>query len=142
MVTLVFLGLEVLGFLAGRFWSSLIVLVLAVGIALVTVRQWGFADRLDMIPRFRTSAHRSPTRSRTGRVKPAAKGRRRRPAGGGQKVVDGPWAAPTGPAASSADTAALQAELDALLDKISSSGLDSLTNAEKQRLNELSKRLR
>ena len=46
------------------------------------------------------------------------------------------------PAASSADTAALQAELDALLDKISSSGLDSLTNAEKQRLNELSKRLR
>ena len=143
VITLVFLGLEVLGFLAGRFWSSLIVLVLAVGISLVTVRQWGFADRLDMIPRFRTPSHRSPTRSRTGRVTPAKKGRRRGGARSGQKVVDGPWAAPTGPSsAPSPDTAAMQAELDALLDKISSGGLDSLSGAEKQRLNELSKRLR
>ena len=34
------------------------------------------------------------------------------------------------------------AELDDLLDKINATGIDSLSNAEKQRLNELSKRLR
>jgi membrane associated rhomboid family serine protease len=141
VVTAVFLGLEVLGYLAGRFWSSLIVLVLAVAISLVTVRQWGFADRLDMIPRFRTPAHRSPTRSRRGRVRPAKRGRSGS-SRGAARVVDGPWAAPSGSAAPSPDTAALQAELDALLDKISSGGLDSLSSAEKQRLNELSKRLR
>ncbi|MFZ9016490.1 MAG: DUF6576 domain-containing protein, partial [Ilumatobacteraceae bacterium] len=42
----------------------------------------------------------------------------------------------------SADTAAAQAELDVLLDKISASGLESLSTDEKRRLNELSKRLR
>ena len=35
-----------------------------------------------------------------------------------------------------------QAELDALLDKIGANGMDALSGAEKQRLNELSKRLR
>jgi hypothetical protein len=35
-----------------------------------------------------------------------------------------------------------QIELDALLDKIGANGMDSLTGAEKQRLNDLSKRLR
>ena len=35
-----------------------------------------------------------------------------------------------------------QAELDALFDKIGANGMDALSGAEKQRLNELSKRLR
>jgi len=43
---------------------------------------------------------------------------------------------------SSAEAAAAQVELDALLDKISATGLESLTSDEKRRLNELSKRLR
>ena len=43
---------------------------------------------------------------------------------------------------SSADAAAAQVELDELLDKISATGLDSLSTDEKRRLNELSKRLR
>ena len=38
--------------------------------------------------------------------------------------------------------AILQAELDGLLDKVSSQGLDALSSDEKKRLNELSKRLR
>jgi hypothetical protein len=65
----------------------------------------------------------------------------------GQRVVEGPWrrepesstpklVPPTGP--SPAD----QAEMDGLLDKISDVGMDALSGAEKQRLNELSKRLR
>jgi hypothetical protein len=75
-----------------------------------------------------------PVRSASGKVR----GRSSK-----SKVVEGPWdAPPPPPARSSADTAAAQAELDVLLDKISEHGLDSLTSAEKQRLNELSKRLR
>ena len=54
----------------------------------------------------------------------------RRPA-----VVAGPWA---GSSTVSHD----QSELDDLLDKISATGMNSLSKAEKERLNELSKRLR
>ena len=61
----------------------------------------------------------------------------------GPRVVEGPWK--SGPAPMpppSGHSAADQAELDALLDKIGAAGMDSLTAAEKQRLNDLSKRLR
>jgi membrane associated rhomboid family serine protease len=56
---------------------------------------------------------------------------KRRPA-----VVAGPWGGTDNTV--SAD----QFELDNLLDKISASGMDSLSKAEKERLNQLSKRLR
>ena len=46
------------------------------------------------------------------------------------------------PPVSSADVAADQRELDALLDKISDAGMDGLSADEKRRLNELSKRMR
>jgi hypothetical protein len=61
----------------------------------------------------------------------------------GSRVVEGPWRnapAPTPPTAG--PSPADQIELDALLDKIGANGMDSLTSAEKQRLNDLSKRLR
>ena len=54
----------------------------------------------------------------------------RRPA-----VVTGPWAG-------SNTVSAAQSELDELLDKISATGINSLSKSEKERLNELSKRLR
>jgi membrane associated rhomboid family serine protease len=57
--------------------------------------------------------------------------RSRRPA-----VVAGPWAGTESSVSSD------QSELDNLLDKISASGIDSLSKAEKERLNQLSKRLR
>jgi hypothetical protein len=61
----------------------------------------------------------------------------------GNRVVEGPWQ--RGPAPEPpriVATPADQAELDSLLDKIGASGMDSLSGAEKKRLNELSKRLR
>lgn len=86
-------------------------------------------------------------RNTSGRSKPT-KPKRRKRGDTGQRVVEGPWRKdaassiprpPTGPpVASPAD----QLELDNLLDKIGASGMDSLSSAEKQRLNELSKRLR
>ena len=136
IIAIVFVGIDVLRYVGDRIWGSLIVMLLAMGIALVTIRQWGFADRLEMIPKFAgSSSHRSPTRSRRGKVrKPSSKRGSKR----GDTVVSGPWAPPSG----GPDHSALQAELDALLDKISSGGLDALTAAEKKRLNELSKLLR
>jgi hypothetical protein len=50
-------------------------------------------------------------------------------------VVAGPWAGST-------TVSAAQSELDELLDKISATGMNSLSKSEKERLNELSKRLR
>ena len=53
---------------------------------------------------------------------------------------------PTGslpqPPPPTAQAASDQAELDAILDKISELGMDGLSGAEKTRLNELSKRMR
>lgn len=72
---------------------------------------------------------------------PAARPGAGRGSGSGS-VVEGPWVAPPPPARPSPDARAAQAELDSLLDKISGSGLDSLSAAEKRRLNELSKQLR
>jgi len=137
IIAAVFVGIDVLRYVGDRIWGSLIVMLMAMGIALVTIRQWGFADRLDLIPRFASSSgRRSPTRSRKGRVRKPSKSSRR--SKGTDTVVSGPWAPPSG----GPDRSALQAELDALLDKISSEGLDALSNNEKKRLNELSKLLR
>ena len=63
-----------------------------------------------------------------------ARGRRRVP--GPSRTAALPQ--PPQPAAYDAD----QAELDALLDKISERGMDGLSGDEKRRLNELSKRMR
>jgi hypothetical protein len=62
-------------------------------------------------------------------------------------VVEGPWTRrPTPPTAlpqpPGGPSVSDQVELDNLLDKISASGMDGLTDDEKRRLNELSKRLR
>jgi hypothetical protein len=63
---------------------------------------------------------------------------------GSSTVVDGPWRSgpPPMPPAAAPPSLADQEELDALLDKIGATGMDSLTSGEKKRLNDLSKRLR
>lgn len=61
--------------------------------------------------------------------------------------MEGPWRKDTEssipkPPTSNGPSPADQIELDGLLDKISEQGMDALSGGEKQRLNELSKRLR
>ena len=131
-LALVFVGIDVLRLTGDRLWGTLLLMLSAIALGVVIVRQWGFAERLEFIPRLPGGGTAS---QRTG--KPAK--RRRGPST--NKVVDGPWGAAPRPA-SGPDTVAAQHELDQLLDKISASGLDSLTADEKRRLNELSKRLR
>ncbi|MDP2293320.1 MAG: rhomboid family intramembrane serine protease [Actinomycetota bacterium] len=123
----VFVLLDVLQYLGNRMFGALLVELGAIIIGSLTARQYGMLNDLDFIPRFGGGAKRSKA------VKPA----KRRGGGTGSTVVAGPWAG--------ADTmhgAADQMELDGLLDKISASGMDSLSRSEKARLNELSKKLR
>jgi hypothetical protein len=118
-------GIDVLRLVGERYWGTLLLSVAAVAVSAVLMRSYGTLADAPWIPRL-------PIASGTKQRK-----QKRRPARGtAGAVVTGPWAS-----ANTTNTAD-QAELDVLLDKISSSGMDSLTKTEKQRLNELSKRLR
>lgn len=134
VLALVFVGIDVLRLTGDRLWGTLLLMLSAIALGVVIVRQWGFAERLDFIPQV-AGNRPAPRRDHKPR-----KGSRRRTSATA-KVVDGPWGATPRPS-SGPDLVAAQHELDELLDKISATGLDSLTADEKRRLNELSKRLR
>lgn len=134
----VFIGIDVLRIVGDRFWGTLVMMLLAIGLGLVTVRQWGFAEKLSFIPNIGSAKPHPPRRGPAPPRPTSRRGSDRRKTG---QVVEGPWSAPA-PPRSNAEVAAAQAELDALLDKISATGLDSLSADEKRRLNDLSKRLR
>jgi hypothetical protein len=139
--------LEVLRYSGNRMTGMLVFLLVAIATALTAARSLGQATGwpIPFIPL--ADGHRPPARSRSaGRGRHGSGGRHPTPprptVGRSGSVVEGPWTAPPPPARNNADAKAAQAELDLLLDKISGSGLDSLTAAEKKRLNELSKQLR
>jgi membrane associated rhomboid family serine protease len=135
----VIVGLQVLVLVGNRDSDGLVFLIVLLATAALAGRSFGLASGLPWLPQIPLPEFISGTRSSGPRR--SSKGKVR---GKGRNVVDGPWSAPPPPppARPSPDTAAAQAELDHLLDKISASGLDSLTGDEKRRLNELSKRLR
>jgi len=132
----VIVGLQVLQLVGSRNGNGLIFLGVLLVTAGLAARSFGLATQLPWIPKLPmpgSGARRSPSKRRRSDGT-STKTRSR------DTVVEGPWSAP--PVAPSPDAAAAQAELDVLLDKISESGLDSLSADEKRRLNELSKRLR
>jgi hypothetical protein len=136
----VIVGLQFLVLLGNRDTDGLIFLLMIIATAGVAARSYGLATHLPWIPRIPlpgsgaagASSSAAPRRSKPGR---------RRGRGSSGSVVEGPWTPPA-PPRPGPDAQAAQAELDALLDKISDGGLDSLSSEEKRRLNELSKRLR
>lgn len=139
VIAIIFVGLDLLRLLGDRMHGALVMEVLTIVVAGIGARQLGMASELlGFIPRL--GGHRGSTRrpapARHRRARGEVEPRRRR-----GEVVDGPWT-PSTSQDPSFDHVHDQAELDALLDKISSSGMDSLTRADKERLNELSKRLR
>jgi hypothetical protein len=136
IVATVFVGIDVLLWVGDRVWGTLIMMASATLMALIMVRQWGYLRRLSFIPKVGGSTSKAPRRAPVQR-----RGPERRPADRRGTVVEGPWSAPV-PPRPNADAAAAQVELDELLDKISATGLNSLSTDEKRRLNELSKRLR
>lgn len=129
IIAVVFVGLDVLRFVADRFWGSLAQEVLMIVFALVMVRQWGHVSDLQFIPTFTKGGARGSTSAGRSRSRQAA-GRGRKQGRDFDRVVSGPWSGP-----SPAD----QAEMDRLLDKMNSVGLN---DAERKRLSELGKRLR
>lgn len=128
IVAAAFVALDVLQQLGGRHFGTLVVELGAIIVGAITARQYGMLSDLTFIPRF--TSGRPTGAGRSTQRRPKAKGRK-----GASPVVAGPWAPP-------AHSASEQAELDGLLDKISAQGIDSLSRGEKDRLNELSKKLR
>jgi hypothetical protein len=138
----VFLGIEALVLLGDRNEEGILFLLVTLATAAITARSMGLVSSLSWIPALPV-----------GRRSSGGQKRRSSRRGGGGEVVAGPWpSSRTGPSRSSGlpqpppppppAYTADQAELDALLDKISDRGMDGLTNDEKRRLNELSKRMR
>jgi hypothetical protein len=131
VIAAVYVGIDVLRLVGNRQWEQLVLELAVVAVALFSARQYGMVDALSFIPQVGAGG-----RGRSGRAtrsKQKGKGRQR----GADAVVQGPWAAPA-PTHSPAE----EAELNDLLDKISSQGIDALSRTEKARLNELSKKLR
>jgi Rhomboid family len=131
----VFIGLEVLQLLGERNERGIIFLVVTLAVAAIGARSMGLAESFPWIPRLPLPAGGgSSTTTKPKKAKPPKPSK-----SSSGRVVEGPWSPPTEP---TSDGMAAQAELDALLDKISAGGLESLSAAEKRRLNELSKKLR
>jgi membrane associated rhomboid family serine protease len=125
VMALIYVMLDALYYFSDRAYEVLTLELLVIAVGIVGARQCGLLQELGFIPQV-LGKRRAPSSAR-----PA-----KRRKGSGPTVVAGPWAAE--PAHSPLE----QAELDMLLDKISSHGLDALSKTEKARLNELSKKLR
>ena len=105
------------------------------GVAAVLAKAIGLLSEVEWLPTLRAApappraARRAPSASRSRRSGP-----RRTPRPSSGRVLKGPW----GGSSVEKD----QAEFDALLDKISASGMASLTPAEVRRLHALRDKLR
>jgi membrane associated rhomboid family serine protease len=129
----VLVAIDILQYIADDLNKELLLYLLSLVIAAFAARAVGLLSAYPYIPKLPLPGTLSGRTS-------TPRGRKRR-SDPGRRVVPGPWTPPA-PQQPDADHSATQAELDALLDKIAAEGLDSLTSAEKRRLNELSKRLR
>ncbi len=114
----VYVAAEVLQLSGDRAGRRLLFFVVSLLVGALAARAVGMLEGIPWLPKIAI-----PHRRRTPKQS-------RRPA-----VVAGPWAG-------SNTVSAAQSELDELLDKISATGMNSLSKSEKERLNELSKRLR
>jgi hypothetical protein len=146
-IAAVFTLLNLLQYSGARAGGQIIFMLSAIAAGLSIGRSLGLATAWP-IPHIPLGGAPGGSSSGSSRKQRPTKPKRRPKRGDlGARVVDGPWqsgsqSAPTGPPLRPPASAADQAELDGLLDKIGSNGMDSLSSTEKARLNELSKRLR
>jgi membrane associated rhomboid family serine protease len=124
----VYVGIMVLQYVGDGAYEALLMGIGVILMAIGGARQFGMLDDFGFIPRVA-----SGTSSGTPAKSSKPKGRSKHKNG---DVVAGPWAAPV------THSPIEELELNQLLDKISSQGMDSLSRTEKARLNELSKKLR
>jgi len=119
----VIIGLYVISYLGYREWLLLLNFALGLVLTALVAKGMGLLSEWRQVPRLSMHRTRKP------------KKQKRTPSG--PTVVQGPWR-PSEPAPVSRD----QAALDALLDKISATGMDSLTDHEREQLMVLRDRLR
>jgi Family of unknown function (DUF6576) len=127
VLAVVFVGIQVLQLTGARAGASLIFLFTVLAVGMLTTKAFGHAAEVPWIPRIPIGAPRPPGPGR------AARPKRRKSSG--PTVVSGPWVG-------AVQQPLEQREIDALLDKIAQSGLDSLTPHERRRLDEVSRRWR
>jgi membrane associated rhomboid family serine protease len=121
----VIVGLYVLGYVGNREWLLLLNFALGLVLTALVAKSLGLLSEVRQVPRLRGVARRRPKRPRG-----VARG-------GPDTVVAGPWQPREVPPISRD-----QAALDALLDKITAGGMDSLTDHEREQLMVLRDRLR
>jgi membrane associated rhomboid family serine protease len=123
----VYVGLMVLQYIGDGAYEALLMGIGVILMAIGGARQFGMLEDFGFIPRVAGTSSGKPVKASKSKSKGGKKG---------GDVVTGPWAAPT------THSPIEELELNQLLDKISSQGMDSLSRTEKARLNELSKKLR
>ena len=119
----VIVAIQLLQLTAFRSWLVLLHLVLSLGLGALVARHYGLLQEYAAIPQL------GPTSPKPRRP--------RRRTSSQNSVVAGPWA---GTPTTRVDSD--RAKLDALLDKISESGMDSLTSGERKQLDVLRRRIR
>jgi uncharacterized protein DUF6576 len=123
VIGVVIIAIYVLGYVGNRQWLYLLEFLLGLVLTAIVAKSLGLMSEWRRVPSVRL------------RRSPKAKRQRRRSSG--PTVVQGPWQPSETPPVSRD-----QAALDALLDKISASGMDSLTDGEREQLMILRDRLR
>jgi membrane associated rhomboid family serine protease len=129
VLAVVFVGLQVLQLTGARAGASLIFLFAVLATGMLTTKAFGHAAEVPWIPRIPIGSRPPGTPA----PRRASKAKRHRQSG--PTVVSGPWVG-------AVQQPLEQREIDALLDKIAQSGLDSLTPHERRRLDEVSRRWR
>jgi len=125
VIAVFIVGLAAVQALGDRNWFALIVLACTVAVALLGIRAFGYATNLTWVPKLSPAS--SPGRSSAGAAPSSPRGRARRR--DHLRAVPAPGE-PVAP------------EIDALLDQVSSQGLDSLSRKQRKQLEAHSRRLR
>ena len=125
VIAVVIVGLDAIQALGNRDWFALIVLACTVAVALLGIRAFGYATNLTWIPKLSlaSSSGQSSARDRPSRS------RRRSRRGDHLRAVP-------------LRDESVSPEIDALLDQVSSQGLDSLTRKQRKQLEAHARRLR
>lgn len=122
-----FFGITILGAISTRDTQAFVLEIAVVGGALITARSFGLAPELEWIPHLGAGGSHGGSSQRSRPAKPS----RARRKSNLQAVAPDPV---------QDDLADM--EIDSLLDQVANEGLDSLTKAQRKRLEEHSKRMR
>ena len=125
VIAVVIVGLDALQYTSNRNWFALIVLACTVAVALLGIRAFGYATNLTWIPKLSFSPASSQSSTSTRSSRSHRRSRRR------DHLRAVPQAGET-----------VSPEIDALLDQVSSQGLDSLTRKQRKQLEAHARRLR